>query len=83
LGSRSLNVLIEAEKSATLLLPEFLELLDKMAQIVAKTTFMKDLDFIIKKMFSNFFVTSKNVTFATLCEPFAALKGAKVVEGAP
>lgn len=75
-----LKALIAAEKTATLLLPEFLELMDKMAQIVAKTTSMKDLDFIIRKLFSNFFVTRKNVEFATLSEPFAALKGAKVVD---
>lgn len=73
-----LKALIDAEKSATLLLPEFLELMEKVTQIVAKTNTMKELDFCIKKIFSNFFVDAENVVNATLSEPFARLKDPKV-----
>ncbi len=77
-----LKVLIEAEKSAILLLPDFLEHMEKIAQIVTSTTSMAELDFCIKKMFSNFFVDRKNVVFATLSEPFSRLVDPKITLGA-
>ena len=73
-----LKAQIAAEKSAILILPDFLELMEKVAQIVATTHSMKELDFCIKKIFSNFFVDRKNVVNATLSEPFARLKDPKV-----
>lgn len=41
-----------------------------------------ELDFCIKKMFSNFFVDKKNIVSATLSEPFVGLKDPKVSLGA-
>lgn len=77
-----LRVVIDAEKSAVLLLPDFLENMEKVAKIVASTKTMAELDFCIKKMFSNFFVDRKNVVSATLSKPFAGLKDPKVSLGA-
>ena len=77
-----LQIIIVAEKSAVLLMPEFLELMEKIAHIIASTKNMAELDFCIKKMFSNFVVDRKNVVSATLCEPFARLADPKVTLGA-
>lgn len=77
-----LRALIDTEKSAVLLMPEFLENMEKVAKIVASTKTMAELDFCIKKMFSNFFVDRKNVVFATLSEPFSRLVDPKVVSSA-
>lgn len=77
-----LKGVIEAEKSAILLMPEFLEHMEKIAQTMASTPSMAELDFCVKKMFSNFFVDRKNVVSATLSEPFAGLKDPKVALGA-
>lgn len=77
-----LQGLIEAEKSAILLMPEFLEHMEKVAQIIATTKSMQELDFCLKKIFSNFFVDKKNVVFATLSEPFTRLVDPKVAIGA-
>lgn len=78
-----LRAVIDAQKSAVLLLPEFLENMEKVAKIVASTKTMAELDFCIKKMFSNFFVDRKNVVSATLSEPFSRLIDPKLLEGAP
>jgi site-specific DNA recombinase len=79
---KKLKGVIEAQKSAILLMPEFLEHMEKVAQIIATTKNMVELDFCIKKMFSNFFVDRKNVVFATLSEPFAHLVDPKTALGA-
>ena len=79
---KKLKAVIEAEKSAILLMPDFLEHMEKIAQIIATTKNMAELDFCIKKMFSNFFVDQKNVVFATLSEPFSRLVDPKVALGA-
>ncbi|HVX90075.1 MAG TPA: recombinase family protein [Candidatus Paceibacterota bacterium] len=79
---KKLKTAIEAEKSAILLMPEFLEQMDKIAQIIASPKNMQELDFCIKKMFSNFSVDQKSVVSATLSEPFARLKDPKVALGA-
>ena len=78
-----LQAKIADEKSAILLLPEFLENMDKVAKIIASTKSMSELDFCIKKVFSNFFVDKKNVVSARLSEPFARLNGSEVALGAP
>ena len=78
-----LRAVIDAQKSAVLLLPDFLENMEKVANIIASTKTMAELDFCIKKMFSNFFVDRKNVVSATLSEPFARLVDPKVAIGAP
>ena len=71
-----------AEKAAGVLMPEFLEFMDKVAHIIASTDAMPELDFCIKKLFSNFSVSRKNVENATLCEPFVGLIDPKDVMGA-
>ena len=78
-----LEGIIAAQKSARLLMPEFLEQMDKIAQIIASTSDMTELDFCIRKVFSNFRVRGEKVTEATLSEPFSALAGPKVTLGAP
>ncbi len=79
---KKLQELIDKEKEAIVLMPEFLELMDKIAEIIASTDNMAELDFYLKKMFSNFFVDKKNVVSATLCEPFSRLIDSKVIMGA-
>ena len=56
--------------------------MEKIALIMASTRSMAELDFCLKKIFSNFFVDKKNVVFATLSEPFARLVDPKVALGA-
>ena len=79
---KELRAVIDAEKSAILLMPDFLENMEKVAQIIASTKTMAELDFCIKKMFSNFFIDRKNVVSATLSEPFSRLVDPKVALGA-
>lgn len=79
----SLKKLIANEKSAILLMPDFLEHMEMVAQIIASASTMPELDFCIKKMFSNFIVDRKNVVSATLSEPFAQLIDPKGIVGAP
>lgn len=43
---------------------------------------MKELDFCIKKIFSNFTIDRKNVVSAILTEPFERLVDTKVIKGA-
>ncbi len=64
---------LKSLRSTTLTYEEFLELMDKMAETIASIASMKDLDAIIKKVFSNFFVRGNSVEKSTLNEPFQAL----------
>jgi hypothetical protein len=79
---KKLKKLMADEKDTIVLMPEFLELMDKIQQIIASTDSMAELDFCIKKIFSNFFVDKKNVVSATLTEPFERLCDPKVTMGA-
>ncbi len=65
---------VEAIKGTLLTYEEFLELFDNMSVILAKTTKMKDLDILLRKVFLNFTVNKKNVEEYTLNEPFASLE---------
>ena len=65
---------IEATKSSLLTYEKFLELFENMAENIANTKNMKQLDTILQKVFLNFTVTRKNVEEYTLCEPFASLE---------
>jgi hypothetical protein len=78
-----IKALIGAENGAVLLMPEFIETMDKAAQIIASTKNMTELDFYIKKIFSNFQVGGKNVVSATLSEPFSRLTIPEGTIGAP
>jgi len=65
---------IEAIKGTLLTYEEFLELFDNMSLVLAKTTKMKDLDVLLRKVFLNFTVNKKNVEEYILNEPFASLE---------
>lgn len=77
-----LERVIASAKSAVVLMPEFLELMEKITQLIASTPTMAELDFCVRKMFSNFSVRGKNVEWATLSEPFARIVDPKVALGA-
>lgn len=70
---KRLEVLTKANKTAVLTYAEFLELTENMAKIIASIKNMKELDYIIKKMFSNFSVRGENVEKLTLNAPFDVL----------
>lgn len=75
---------IEVLNVAPLSYSDFLELFEKVPQILAQTTKMEDLDFLIKKIFSNFTVNQKSVVESTLQTPFReldSLKRGSVIHG--
>lgn len=76
-----LRKVIDDEKGAVLLMPDFLENIEKVAKILASTKTMTELDFCIKKVFSNFFIDRKNVVSVTLSEPFSRLVDQEVLKG--
>ncbi len=80
---QKLQRIIEARKTAVVLMPEFLELMDKIAKTVASTGTLAELDFCIKKIFSNFSIRDNKVVNATLSKPFIGLIDPKGVVGAP
>lgn len=57
-------------KKAILSYPQFLELFDSLSVRVQQIDTMKGLDYVIKKIFSNFCVTGKEVTAHELAEPY-------------
>jgi site-specific DNA recombinase len=68
-----LEEIVRTVKRSTLTYGEFLELMGKVPEILHKTTQMKELDFIIRKIFLNFIIRGKNVEKSTLNAPFDAL----------
>lgn len=62
-----------AHKNAVLTYEEFLELMDNMPKILGSMTNMQELDFIMRKIFSNFYISGKNIAKSTLCAPFDTL----------
>jgi site-specific DNA recombinase len=69
-----LNKQMKAIKGAPLSYENFLELFDNMALLVASSTKMSELDYLLGKVFSNFTINKKNVEEYTLNEPFASLE---------
>lgn len=65
----------EAGKTAIQSYEEFIELFGNVAQRIQKITNMADLDFILKKLFSNFVVEGEKVTKITQNSPFGELCG--------
>ncbi len=63
----------EANKLTPLTYEKFLELMEQVPKILASIKKMKELDYIIKKVFSNFSVRGKKVENATLNKPFDEL----------
>lgn len=68
-----LEGLMEANKSTILTYSELVELMEKMAKIIGNIKEMKELDYIIKKVFSNFTVSAKKVEKFKLNKPFDTL----------
>ncbi len=72
---------LKAGKTAILTYTEFLELMEKMGEMLTSKTPMKDLDAIIRKVFSNFTVSAKKVEKWSLAAPFDALYDPKMTNG--
>ena len=66
---------LDTNKSAILTYPDFLELLAKLPVVIRKTKHMEDLDFLIRKIFSNFTISKQKTAQIKLNEPFNALLG--------
>ncbi len=69
---------VAAGKVAILTYEEFLELMEKLPKTLASKETMADLDYVIRKVFSNFTVRGKNLETITLSAPFDALCDQKV-----
>lgn len=69
-------------KAGLLAYEEFLELMEKMAQIMRKVKNMSELDYLCRKMYMNFTIQGKKVIKSTLNQPFEDLYKAKVHYGA-
>ena len=65
-----INQAKELNKKAILTYSEFLELIDSLPDIIRKTKDLKQLDFYIKKIFSNFTVHEKIISKFELNSPF-------------
>lgn len=75
------EVQTNTQKTAILTYEEFLELMDKMPKILGSMTNMQEMDFLIRKIFSNFTIEGKNVTKSTLSAPFDALYALNLSNG--
>lgn len=71
---------IKSDGSTVITYEKFVELMENMAININTSGKMEYLDFVIKKMFSNFTVDGKKVTKATLNEPFNTLSTIKVLD---
>ena len=78
---QSCEKVIQAEKMVPLTFKKFVELFDNMATQMGGIENMNDLDFVIRKIFSNFYVDGKKVDSARLCEPFSTLNVDEVLLG--
>ncbi len=72
---------VKKGKAAILNYEKFLELMEKLPKIMGSIENMDELDFIIRKVFSNFSVRGKNVEKSTLSTPFNTLYDLKVSKG--
>lgn len=73
---------LEKNKVTVLAYSDFIKLMDYMPKYIGEIKNMKELDFIIKKIFLNFSIKDKNVEKYTLNSPFDALEASKVLNGA-
>lgn len=69
-------------KLTTLTYSDFLKLMENMPKIIGSAKKIRDLDFIIKKIFSNFTVRGNKVEKSTLNSPFNGLIDEKISNGA-
>jgi hypothetical protein len=75
---------IDNQKHIIITYSEFLELWSKMAKNIGEIDNLEQLDKIMQKLFSNFYVSKKNVEKYSLAKPFDKikdLKGSKVSFG--
>ncbi len=70
-----LKAALHTKKTAILNYPQFLELLVKLPVVIRQTKNMQDLDFLIRKIFSNFIISKQKTAQIKLNEPFNALLG--------
>jgi DNA invertase Pin-like site-specific DNA recombinase len=77
------EAIIEKGKASILTYEEFLELMENMPKTIANLDSMADLDYIIKRIFLNFYIKDKKVVKTTLKSPFDSLKTKNVLDGAP
>ncbi len=76
----------EGKKSANKSLMEFIELFNNLTKVIQNYKHMEDLDYVMKKVFSNFETDGKKVTkitqnspFRELCEPVKAVNCTNIV----
>lgn len=62
---------------------EFIELLEKVSILLPKMRHIPDIDYIMSKIFLNFYVKEKKAYKLTLNKPFDSLSDNKVLNGAP
>lgn len=75
------KAIVAQGKSGILTYEDFLELMEKTTQITRNIRNMKDLDYVCRKLFSNFRIKGKKVIESTLCAPFSELYDVKMSEG--
>lgn len=73
---------LEKNKVTVLTYSDFIKLMEYMPTYIGKIENMKELDYIIQKMFLNFSIKDKNVANHTLNHPFDLLETSKVLHGA-
>jgi hypothetical protein len=74
------KTIVNMGKSGILTYEEFIELMDNMPKILHSLGKTEDMDFLIRKIFLNFTVSSKEVVSRTLCAPFDELYEANFSE---
>lgn len=74
--------MIGNEKDGVITYSEFIELMEKVPQNIPKMTKMSDLDYIMKKIFLNFYIKDKIPYKLTLNTPFDSLENQNVLKGA-
>lgn len=73
--------LVEQGKTSLLTYQQFIELMDNMGKNLRSLRNLKDIDFVMRKIFLNFTVSGKNIANATLSAPFEELYKLNVSKG--
>ncbi len=77
-----LKKLLDNEKDGIITYSEFIKLMEKVPENIPKMTQMSDLDYIMRKIFLNFYVKDKKPYKQTLNPPFDSLENQNVLKGA-
>lgn len=75
------QTVVARQKAAILTYENFLELMEKMPKILRSMQNMQEMDFLIRKIYTNFTIEGKNVAKSTLSAPFDALYTLKISNG--